>query len=113
MRLDGRAEKKVPKGKRRRRGSKASAGSNHPNSNAAGSAHRRLFQGDKKPRGVGGVQKAGVQKELMEKMRKQFDVEAKRKVQRNPAADPNPNPLLRPPPPHTSKASNSPQKKSF
>ena len=77
IRLDGRPEKKVKGGKRRRRGSKASEASNHPN--GTGSAHRRLFQ-DKKPRGVGGARNAAVQKELVEKMRKQFDLEAKRKV---------------------------------
>ena len=74
MRLEP-ATRKPKQGKRRRRGSKVSVGTANPN----GAGSRRPFN-ERKPRGVGGPQNAPGTKEMIDKMRRQFDLEAKRKV---------------------------------
>jgi len=67
----------APEKKQKRRRGKRRDSATNPN--VPGSAHRRQFQGDRKPRGVVPTGQA-LNKEQVDRLRKQFDLEAKKKV---------------------------------
>merc|ERR1711959_160643 len=67
----------APEKKPKRRRGKRRDGSTNPN--VPGEAHRRQFQGDRKPRGVV-PSGQGLSKDQVDKLRRQFDIQAKKKV---------------------------------